>query len=160
MTTRLDVMMGGNATLRRLTLAGRIDDSAPLASLVDTVKAAEVVIDTGGVVFVNSIGVREWMRFLRGLAATGSRIRLENVAEVLVTQMNLIPDLRTGVTIASVQAPYECAKCGAEVSQLIDLQHHGNALRALKPPTFTCPECGGALALADYPDRYFAFLRA
>lgn len=160
MSSRLDVMMGGNATLRRLTLAGRIDDSAPIASLVDTVKAAEVVIDTGGVVFVNSIGVREWRRFLRGLVATGAVIRLENVAEVLVTQMNLIPDLRTGVTTVSVQAPYACDKCGAEVSQLIDLQAHGAALRALQPPTFTCPECGGVLALADYPDRYFAFLRA
>lgn len=157
---RLDVMMAGNATVRRLTLAGRIDDSAPLAGLVETVKATDVVIDTGGIVFINSIGVREWMRFLRGLAATGARIRLENVAEVLVTQMNLIPDLRSGVTTVSVQAPYACDKCGAELSQLIDIDKHRDALRALQPPTFTCPECGGTLTLADYPDRYFAFVRA
>jgi hypothetical protein len=157
--SRLDVMMGGNATLRRLTLAGRIDDSAPLVGLVETVKATDIVIDTGGVVFINSIGVREWMRFLRGLVATGSRIRLENVAEVLVTQMNLIPDLRNGVNIVSVQAPYSCEKCGAELTQLIDLATHAQALRANQPPTFTCPECGGTLTLADYPDRYFAFVR-
>jgi hypothetical protein len=160
MTTRLDVVMTGNPTLRRLTLAGRIDDSAPLVGLVDQVRADDVVIDTGGVVFINSIGVREWMRFLRGLAATGSRIRLENVAEVIVTQMNLIPDLRIGATVASVQAPYACDKCGAELGALVDVVRHADELRAMRPPTYTCPECGGVMRLADYPDRYFSFLKA
>jgi DNA-directed RNA polymerase subunit RPC12/RpoP len=157
--TRLDVMMSGNPTLRRLTLAGRIDDAAALVALIESVKAGLVVIDTGGVVFINSIGVREWLRFLRGLVATGSQIQLENVAEVLVTQMNLIPDLRLGATVVSVQAPYACERCGAEVSQLVDVAAHLEQLRALKPPAFVCPECGGTLALADYPDRYFTFLR-
>lgn len=156
---RLDVLMSGDQTTRRLTLAGRIDDSSPLAGLVDQVRAAEIVIDTGGVVFINSIGVREWLRFCRALVQTGARIRLENVAEVLVTQLNLIPELRVGVTIESVQAPYACERCGAEVSQLIDVVRHAQELRANQPPVVACPECGGTLALADYPDRYFLFLR-
>jgi hypothetical protein len=159
MTTRLEVVMTGNQTQRLLTFAGRIDDSALLVGLIEQVRAAEVVIDTGGVAFINSIGVREWMRFLRGLAATGARIRLENVAEVIVTQMNLIPDLRAGATVVSVQAPYACDKCGAELGMLVDIGQHAEALRALQPPTYFCPECGGVMRLADYPDRYFSFLK-
>jgi hypothetical protein len=158
--SRLDVMMSGNQIQRRLALAGRIDDSAPLGGLVEQVKAAEVVIDTGGVVFINSIGVREWMRFLRALVAAGAVVRLENVAEVLVTQMNVIPDLRAGVAIASVHAPYECSTCGAEVTRLVDVGAHAADLAVGKPPVFPCNECGATLTLADYPDRYFSFLRA
>jgi len=151
--------MTGNETPRLLRLAGRIDDASGLAGLVEQVRAAQIVIDTGGVIFINSIGVREWMRFLRGLAATGAQIQLDNVAEVLVTQMNLIPDLRAGATISSVYAPYACEKCGAELSQLVEIARHVQELRELRPPTFPCPECGGTLTLADYPDRYFSFLR-
>ena len=157
--SRLDLVMTGNAQHRRLTFAGRIDDTSPLVGLIPQVRAQEIVIDTGGVTFINSIGVREWMRFLRGLADIGARVRLENVAEVLVTHMNLIPDLRTSVWIASVQAPYVCDRCGAELSQLIDVVQHADELRALQPPAFRCPECGGTMTFSEYPDRYFAFLR-
>lgn len=157
--SRLDVAMSGTPAARRLILAGRIDDTAPLVGLVDQVRAAQLVIDTGGIVFINSIGVREWMRFLRALVATGTQIRLENVAEVLVTQMNVIPELRAGAVITSVQAPYACEGCGAEVTQRVEIAAHDVVLRAGGAPVLVCPECGGRLVLADYPDRYFSFLR-
>jgi hypothetical protein len=157
--SRLDVMMTGDTTRRRLTLAGRIDDTAPLAGMVGQVTATELTIDTGGVTFINSLGVRHWCRFLRGLIAVGARVTLENLSEVMVTQVNLVPDMRAGATVASVLAPYACDKCGAEVAQRVEVAAHAAELRAGTPPVFACGECGGRLALTDYPDRYFSFLR-
>jgi anti-anti-sigma regulatory factor len=157
--SRLDAVMTGDATRRRLTLAGRIDDTAPLAGMVAQLVATELVIDAGGVTFINSIGVRHWVRFLRALAAAGVRVRLEPLSEVMVTQLNLVPDMAAGATVAAVLAPYACDACGAEVSQRLDLAAHAAALRAGTPPVFPCAECGNRLVLADYPDRFFSFLR-
>ena len=157
--SRLDVMLTGDATRRRLTLAGRIDDTAPLVGMVGQVAATELTIDAGSVTFINSLGVRHWCRFLRALVAVGSKVTLENLSEVMVTQANLVPDMRAGATVASVLAPYACDKCGAELAQRVEIAAHAEALRAGTPPVFACGECGGRLALTDYPDRYFSFLR-
>jgi hypothetical protein len=156
---RLDVHLSGDHHARFLALAGRIDDTALLISLAEHVTADLVAIDTGDVVFVNSPGIREWIRFLRALSASGARIRLVRVADVLVTQLNLIPDVATGAEVASVMAPYACDKCGAEASQLVDVTANRSALLALQTPTFACSECGTQMVLDDFPDRYFAFVR-
>ena len=75
----------------RVVLRGRIDDASPLGELADQVSPGDVAIDTAGVTFINSIGMREWMRFVRALKARG-RVTFERVAAVLITQMNLLPE--------------------------------------------------------------------
>ena len=61
--TRLDVQIAGH----RVVLAGRLDDSFSHGELVARIPAGDVAIDTGGVTFVNSIGMREWLRLVRVL---------------------------------------------------------------------------------------------
>jgi hypothetical protein len=46
-------------------LVGRIDDSVSLGQLVALLAPGQVTLDTGGVTFVNSIGMREWLRLIR-----------------------------------------------------------------------------------------------
>ncbi|MBA2538284.1 MAG: hypothetical protein H0V17_01505 [Deltaproteobacteria bacterium] len=150
---RLDVEIAGE----RLTLTGRIDDASPLGELVSQLPA-NVVIDTSGVTFVNSIGMREWIRLLRGLRERGT-VTLERVADVLITQMNLIPDLGNNVRIASFHAQYACNACGAEVAPLIDAVAHAEQLQRLKAPPMPCPECQGQMELADFPERYLTLFR-
>jgi DNA-directed RNA polymerase subunit RPC12/RpoP len=141
---KLQAAVSGN----RLTIAGRIDDSASFAALPAQLPAGEIVIDTEGVTFVNSIGMREWIRLLRALAAT-HRVRLERVADVLMTQMNLIAELAGSVAIASFHAQYACPACGAEAAPLVD--------ERLAP--VACPECGSAMELADFPERYLTIFK-
>ena len=139
---RLDVQVAGN----RVTLAGRIDDTAALSELPARLPAGDIVIDTEGVTFVNSIGMREWIRLLRALRG---RVRLERVADVLMTQMNLIAELAGAVTISSFHAQYVCPSCGHEGTPLVDATQ---GLKAM--PALPCPECGSAMELADFPERY------
>ena len=151
---RLDAEISG----ARLVLAGRIDDSAgALADLVRQLPAGDVVIDTSGVTFVNSVGMREWMRAIRALRERGT-VTFEAVADVLITQMNLIPEF-TGVQIASFHAQYLCPACGNEATPLIDVATHGAGLRAMKAPKMPCPECGAAMDLGDFPERYLSLFR-
>lgn len=146
---RLDVTIEGN----RVTLAGRIDEGSPLGELA--LPPGDVVLDTGGVTFVNSIGMREWMRLVRGLRERGT-VTLDRVADVLITQLNLIPDAGRGVVIRSFHAQYVCGTCGAEAAPLVDAVAYADALRALKPPKLPCPECGAAMELGDFPERYLS----
>jgi predicted RNA-binding Zn-ribbon protein involved in translation (DUF1610 family) len=151
---RLDAEISGS----RLVLAGRIDDSAAaLGDLVRHLPAGDVVIHTGGVTFVNSIGMREWMRVIRALRERG-KVTFEAVADVLITQMNLIPEFK-GVDIASFHAQYLCPKCGNEATPLVDVATYGAELRAMRAPKLPCPECGAAMDLGDFPERYLSLFR-
>lgn len=143
----------------RLALSGRLDDAAPLSSLATAELARELVIDTGGISFVNSIGIREWMRLLRTLREGGIRVALENVADVLITQMNMIPDARGEATIVSFHALYVCEGCGAESTPLVEVAPHRDGLLAMKAPSMTCGECGGKMELGDYPERYLTVFK-
>ena len=153
-TSRLDMRVEGP----RVTLTGRIDDSASFGDLPAQLPAGGVTIDTGAVTFVNSIGMREWIRLVRVLRGRG-RVTLERVADVLMTQMNLIPELATSVAIASFHAQYACNKCGAESAPVVDAVAHAAALRQMTAPAMPCLECGAAMELVDYPERYLTIFK-
>jgi anti-anti-sigma regulatory factor len=155
---KLEITIEGDAVERRVTLVGRIDEAAHLDAMIADVAAKLVVIDTAGVFFLNSIGVRDWMRLVRGLGDKGSRLVLEGVSEPLVAQLNLIPNARGKATVASLHAPYLCDGCGLDTAMLLSIETYADELRAMKPPVLRCPECGGAMHLADLPERYFTFL--
>ena len=144
----------------RLSFVGRIDDSVALADLIAHVPAGEVVLDTAGVTFVNSVGVREWIRFVRALHTRGTAIALERVADVLMTQINMIPELARHAVVRSFHAQYVCPACGAEAAPLVDAVAHAEELRALRAPPLPCPECGAAMELGDFPERYLSIFRS
>ncbi len=152
---KLEVTVAGN----RVTMAGRIDDSAAFADLPARLPTSEIVIDTDGVTFINSIGMREWIRLIRALRETGRPVRLERVADVLMTQMNLIAELKGAVAISSFHAQYVCPACGAEATPLVDAIANASLLRQLKVPATPCRECGAAMELADFPERYLTIFK-
>lgn len=153
---RLDVEIAD----ARVTFVGRIDDTSPLGELWMKLPHGDLVIDTGGVTFVNSVGMREWVRLLRSLTGGGTRtVTLERVADVLMTQMNLMPRL-AGVRIASFHAQYACNTCGAEAAPLVDATVHAALLARMNAPALPCPECRGPMELADFPERYLMLFKA
>jgi predicted RNA-binding Zn-ribbon protein involved in translation (DUF1610 family) len=153
-TGRLDVRVSG----ARATLAGRIDDVAQLGALATLLPAGDVVIDLAGVTFVNSIGMREWVRLIRVLRDRGT-VTLAAVSDVLIVQLNMIAEFRDSVQIASFHAGYVCPACGREATPLIDAVGHAAALRAMVAPRLPCPECGAAMDLADFPERYLGIFQ-
>jgi hypothetical protein len=142
--TRLQIEIAGG----RVTFAGRIDESAQLATLASKLLPGPVVLVPEGVTFVSSVGLREWIRFLRALRESGHAVTLERVGDVLMTQMNLISELR-GLAVTSFHAQYECASCRNEAQPLVDA--------TLSP--VPCGECGSPMQLADFPERYLTIFR-
>ena len=61
--------------------------------------------------------------------------------------------------IVSFHAQYVCPACGAEPSPLVDAAAHALALAAMRAPALPCPECGAAMELGDFPERYLSIFR-
>jgi anti-anti-sigma regulatory factor len=142
-----------------LVIAGAIDEAAALHELVNRAAAGRLVLDLAGVTFINSLGVRDWIRMQAAAQKAGIAVELRRVAEPLVHQLNMIIATRGNATVASFSAPYACDACGREESLLIDAAAHAAALARMEPPPMTCPECGAPMAFNDFPERYFSFLQ-
>ena len=141
-----------------LVLGGAIDEAAVLHELLGRAANGRLTLDLANVTFINSLGVRDWIRFQAAAQKTNIAVTLRRVAEVLVHQLNMIIATRGNATVSSFFAPYACDACGREDSLLIDAIANGAGLSRLEPPQMTCPECGAPMAFNDFPERYFSFL--
>ncbi len=118
-----------------------------------------LVLDLGAITFINSLGVRDWIRLLSRAAKEHVRVELVRVSEPMVQQFNMIVATRAGATVRSFFAPFACDSCGLEDSICIEVEPNLAALRALQPPAVTCRSCQAQMAFNDFPERYFSFLR-
>jgi len=141
-----------------LVLGGAIDETAALHELVGRAVGGALVLDLAGVTFINSLGVRDWIRMQAGAQQAGIAVELRRVAEPLVHQLNMIIATRGNAAVSSFYAPYACDACGREESLLIDAVANAEGLMRLEAPAMVCPECGATMAFNDFPERYFSFL--
>jgi len=141
-----------------LVLKGAIDESAGLIGLLERARDHRLVLDLGGITFINSLGVRDWIRMQAAAQRGGIAVELRRVAEPLVHQLNMIIATRGAARVTSFFAPYACDGCGREDALLIDAVANARGLAQLEPPAMTCVECGAQMAFNDFPERYFSFL--
>jgi anti-anti-sigma regulatory factor len=142
----------------RLVLAGRIDERAHIGDLDAGITEGVLAIDLAGVTYINSLGVRDWVNFLRALAKRDVQLTLENCAEVMVLQMNMIVDARGTATVTSFYAPFACDACGWEGAKLVTTDEVQPTVAIGRSPETECPDCGQQARFADFVDRYFLFL--
>jgi len=151
---RMTIEIQGDALL----IGGAIDEAAALHEMVTRANAGRLVLDLAAVTFINSLGVRDWIRMQAAAQKAGLAVELRRVAEPLVHQLNMIIATRGNAAVTSFFAPYACDACGREESLLIDAVANAAGLVNLEPPVMTCPECGAPMAFNDFPERYFSFL--
>jgi anti-anti-sigma regulatory factor len=142
----------------RLVLAGRIDERSHVGDLAETIDEPVLAIDLSGVTYINSLGVRDWVTFLRALARRDVTLTLERCAEVMVLQMNMIVDARGAARVASFYAPFACDACGWEGAALVETDEVAPMVSAGRAPEIECPDCKQQARFADFVDRYFLFL--
>ena len=152
----------GRITLERqddaIVLAGAIDEAARLGELLGLASGGRLTLDLAGITFINSLGVRDWIHLQTAALRAGITLELRRVSEPLVHQLSMIIATRAASKVTSFFAPYACDSCGREDSLLIDAVAHAARLVHHEAPAMVCPECGGAMAFNDFPERYFSFL--
>lgn len=151
---RMQVQPAGD----QLALSGAIDEHAGLNELLGMAQGGRLVLDLAGITFINSLGVRDWIRLQAAATQQRLYVELRRVAEVIVHQLNMIIATRGTARVTSFFAPYACDACGREESLLIDAIANGAGLAQLQAPPMGCPECGAQMAFNDFPERYFSFL--
>jgi hypothetical protein len=139
-------------------LVGVIDENADLTSLPQRAFQGALQLDLREVTFINSLGVRDWIRLQTATQAERISVEFINVSETMIHQFNMIVATRGNAKVSSFFAPYACDACGREKSLVIDAVAHAASLRNGTAPTMECSECHGAMAFNDFPERYFAFL--
>jgi len=154
MPTRMSAEVRGD----QVFLEGVIDENANLIDVLGRAKNNKLVLDLGGIRFINSIGVREWIRMQQAAANIGLAIELRRVCEPLVHQLNIVPAARGVSMVTSFFAPYECEHCEAEHDVVLDVRLHGAALAKMEAPEMPCPDCKKPLVFATEPELYFTFL--
>ena len=152
--SRLTVTEQGDA----LALVGAIDETASIPELVARARNGRLVLDLAGVTFINSLGVRDWIRMVQLAQQRNVALELRRVAEPIIHQLNMIIATRGTAHVTSFFAPYACDKCGREDSLLVDAVANQALLARGEVPPQTCPECGAPMVFNDFPERYFSFL--
>lgn len=141
-----------------LTIAGALIESADLVGLLRHAQDGKLVLDLGGITFVNSTGIRQWIRMQQAAEAGGIRLELQHVAVPLVHQLNIMPAARGVSVVSSFFAPYLCDDCDAEHAVLLDVRVHEADLASQRAPAMCCPDCKREMELVDSPELYFMFL--
>ena len=156
-TGRLQVDLTTTADEHELVLGGQVDERTQLVEFVHKLDR-KVVLDLERVSFINSVGIREWIRMLRALEERGLDVRMKRCSEAMIHQMNMIVEAKGSAVVDSFFAPYLCAECGYEGSMCLDVTAHAADLRETRAPIQTCPECSGQMEFNEIPGRYLLFL--
>lgn len=138
-----------------IELIGSVVEGNQLATLVGELPPGRgLVLDLAGVRRINSIGVRDWVAFMRTLV--GRAVAFRRCSSTVISQLNMIHGFRGHAHIESFMAPYVCDACGHEREYLLDAHGLHGAGRAV--PALACPACRSPMCFDDIPDRYLAFL--
>jgi hypothetical protein len=113
-----------------LTFNGSIDEDAKFPS-VDGDRFTTIEIDLQGVKAINSVGIREWLNWIRPLADK-AEITLTRCPKALVFQFNMVDGFLPARTkVESFYVPFFCEKCDKEDNVLL---HVGKEV-AISPDT-------------------------
>ena len=130
-----------------IALSGHLNEASDLTPL--TKLAGPLVIDLSGLDRINSLGVRDWMRFIRTCETAGVDLTFERCSPTIVGQISMITNfMGTRSRVSSVEVPYLCTSCANEHLEVLELVP-GAELRL----TITCPKCRAPMELDDLVPR-------
>ena len=158
-TGRLRIEWSSSDSGDRVVLNGQLDELAELAAFCERL-GTNVIIDLEQVSFVNSIGLREWVRTLRALDQRGAQVTLSRCSEAVVHHMNMVLSARGRAAVESFHLPYHCDRCDRQVSVCLSVAEHLETFRHMQVPEQPCAGCGRAMEMSDLPETYLMFLES
>ena len=132
---------------------GSIDETF-LFHQIPVLASAAIVFDLREIRGLNSVGVREWVYFVRQFEAKG-HFSFRDVAVPFVDQVNTVPQMLGKATVSSFFAPFYCPRCDEEVNEVLVCQDHRIALLSRHAPALAHAKCGESLEFDALEDCYF-----
>lgn len=150
----LNVVKEQNGNTLVIRLSGSIEESVDFNKLIGPT-ATEIQVNCKGVSRINSVGVKAWIKYFKGLSDQGVKITFVECSTAIVEQINLISNFTCGGTVESIFVPFSCTQCHAELLGLYKVESLKKA--GFKIPPLKCTKCGGEAEFDDIPDEYFNF---
>lgn len=133
----------------RVTMAGMITERVDLST--DKIPRGQpVIIDTAQVNHMNSLGVRNWIRFIGEVCKLSQRVTLENLSPMMVFQASMISTFLGGAQVGSYQSPWVCEEC----DHMTVLTHQ---LQEPIPESLACRKCKSPMEFDSDVDSYQTF---
>lgn len=125
-----------------IELQNSIDETVAFPDVPAAAKA--VVIDLGNATYINSYGIRNWVKWAEELTqkVPGQKIEIAKMPLSFIRAFSLIKEvLPPKVKIQSFYANYFCSECDEELAILVE------NLANVKVPEGNCPKCNHPLEL-------------
>ncbi|SMF20109.1 hypothetical protein [Pseudobacteriovorax antillogorgiicola] len=137
-------------------LKGPIDENAGqvLADLHSRVLKT-VVFNFKEVAYINSLGIRSWVNFLRHIQE-GREIFFEECTSDVVMQMNMMAMFRGDAVVRSFYGDYTCDNCGHEQAIRFEVTEDSDLQKDLVEQP--CEKCSTILSLDEDDENYLIFL--
>lgn len=140
-----------------LDLKGSIDEDASFAP-PDLGSFMTVVFDLAGVTAINSVGIREWIKWMKTFPSS-IKLKVRHCPKIIVDQINMVAGfLPAGTTIESFYVPYYSDASGNEKMVLFE---NGKEFGAgdVNPPAEVKDETGEVMEMDIIEAKYFKFLK-
>jgi anti-anti-sigma regulatory factor len=152
-----------NQTLK-VSIIGAINENTTFAEL-DLNGAKEIHLDLKQVSNLNSMGLRNWLIWVKKLKGK-AQMRFQNCPRVVVEQMAILQGfLPIGAIVDSFQVPYYCDSCGHEEQFMAFrgrdyMEATADTPEGVKVPEIKpCPSCQLKMNIDIVPLKYFSFLK-
>lgn len=142
---------------RLIKFAGVLDEHNRLDELIERVGSGVALINLAGIERINSIGTRDWMKWLKSLEAKGTRPVFIACSPAVVEQLSRIKNFVGNGVIKSFQVPYECGACDREQLLLVHVADLGPPRKRRLPPC-SCDACGAQMDVVDESGAYYTVL--
>lgn len=151
----INVVKQQNGNVLTIKLSGSIEETAAFEKLLGP-PAPEMIIHCKEVSRMNSVGVKNWMKYFSDARAKGSKVRLVECSPVVVQQINMISNFISGAIVESIFVPFSCTSCKSE---LLGLYKTADLKKIqFKIPDVKCSKCGSQACFDDIAEEYFGFL--
>lgn len=135
---------------------GNVDEDANFAA-PDFGGATAIVLDLEKVTAINSVGIREWIKWVKSFPGT-AKLSVRRCPKIIVDQINMVAGfLPQGTVVQSFYVPYYADSSGNEKMVLFE---NGKEFKdgKLNPPAEVKDDSGEVMEMDVIEAKYFKFL--
>jgi anti-anti-sigma regulatory factor len=146
-------------------ISGSIDENSNFEG-VKPKSLLPLHIDLRGVKHINSLGLRNWVQWMKTLLQHKSGIFLRNCPAICVNQINILEGfLPMNAIVESIEVPFICETCGSQSTynaargkDFIEYTQE-RPERVMMQMVLPCTKCNAPSEADIIPSRYFKFLK-
>lgn len=140
-------------------VTGNVDEDANFQP-VDVGSATSVALDLNGVTAINSVGIREWIKWIKAFPPT-VQLSVHRCPKIIVDQINMVSGFLPPATrIESFFVPYYADATGSEKMILFTNGKEYKDGGVLDFPAEVKDDAGELMEMDVIEAKYFKFLKA